>query len=183
MKANGPPPASRNATMGCVKMTVRNLAADEWRLWRDLSLRALADSPSAFRATLERERDQPDDWWAEIVGSTVEHPRGGLWVAESHQRAVGMLFGRLDPECDVLEVGAMWVAPRSRRNGVGERLIRVAMDWAREMGATRCELWVTEENAIAGSLYRNVGFRPASATMPLREASALTVRKLTAELS
>ena len=79
-------------------MTVRSLAADEWRLWRDLSLRALADSPGALRATLERERDRPDDWWIEIVGSTVEHPRGGLSVTESHQQVAGMLFGRLDPE-------------------------------------------------------------------------------------
>lgn len=163
-------------------MTIRSLGVEEWRLWRELRLRALADSPDAFRATLAQEWVQPDEWWMELVGSTVEHPRGGLWVAETHGEAVGMLFGRLGPAFDVLAVGAMWVAPRSRRGGVGAGLLRAVMGWARDAGATRADLWVTEDNAGALSFYRKLGFVPTADTDPLREGSRLIVRRLTGDL-
>jgi len=40
-------------------------APHEWRIYRDLRLRALADSPDAFGSTFERERDRPDAEWAD----------------------------------------------------------------------------------------------------------------------
>ena len=36
-----------------VSATIRTIRAEEWPLWRDVRLRALTDSPDAFRPTLE----------------------------------------------------------------------------------------------------------------------------------
>jgi GNAT superfamily N-acetyltransferase len=93
-----------------------------------------------------------------------------------------MLFGRLSADLDVLDVGAMWVAPRSRQMGVAARLLEAAMEWARESGAGRGELWVTEENAVALSFYRKARFRSTADTQRLREGSHLIVRKLVTDL-
>jgi RimJ/RimL family protein N-acetyltransferase len=163
-------------------LTIRSIEAEEWPLWRNLRLQSLADSPDAFRPTLEEERSQSDEWWIEIIGSTANHPRGGLWIAEEDGEAVGMLFGRLSTDLDVLDVGAMWVAPRFRQMGVAAELLEAAMQWARESGAGRGELWVTEENAVALSFYKKAGFQPTADTQRLREGSHLIVRKLETDL-
>jgi len=161
---------------------IRAITADEWSLWRDLRLRALADSPDAFRPTFEEESVQPDEWWEDIIGTTAAHPRGGLWLADLEARPVGMAFGRLDSDRHVLNVAAMWVAPGARGRGVGRRLLEVAMDWATESGATIAELWVTEGNEAAESLYRKAGFRSTGETDRLRPTSELTISKLSARL-
>jgi GNAT superfamily N-acetyltransferase len=162
---------------------IRTLRATEWASWRDLRLRALADSPDSCRATFDDERSQPDEWWGEIVAATVGHPRGGLWVAEHDDELVGMLFGRLRPDSKLLDLNAIWVAPGSRGLGIGTRLIHAAIDWARTSGATGAGLWVTQDNNMAQALYAKNWFQPAFVVQPLREGSHLTFRKLIAELS
>lgn len=164
-----------------VSVTIRTIGVEEWPLWRDVRLRALTDSPDAFRPTLEEESAQPDQWWAETIGATSQHPRGGLWVAEIDGKAVGMLFGRLSPDLNLLSVGAMWVAPLVQR-GVGRGLLEAAIESAREEGAAQAELWVSEENSIAQSFYRRAGFRPTADTQRLREGSRITVRRLVTDL-
>lgn len=161
-----------------VNVMIRTIGPDEWPVWRELRLRALADAPTAFRATIEEESMQPDDWWSEMIGATAEHPRGGSWVAWSAGEAVGMLFGRIDKELTVLEIGAMWVAPAVRRLGVGSGLIRAGIEWARSLGVSVASLWVTEENAEAVAFYERHRFQPTDTTDVLRPGSHLIVRKL-----
>jgi len=83
-------------------------------MWRQLRFDALSDSPDAFRSTLEEEQDQSDEWWIDVVDTTVEHLRGGLWIAQIDSVSVGMLFARIDTDHTVVEVGAMWVRPSVR---------------------------------------------------------------------
>lgn len=163
-------------------MIVRTLQTGEWPLWRQLRLDALSDSPDAFRPTLEDEQDQPDEWWADIIGTTVEHSRGGLWVAEIDCVPVGILFARVDEDVTVVEIGAMWVRPLVRGNGVGSGLLEAALDWARSCSVRRAELWVTESNFAAVSLYERHGFELADDTQPLRSGSDVIVRKMQAAI-
>ena len=160
-----------------MNVTIRTIGAEEWTLWRDLRLRALAHSPDAFRSTLEEENKQPDQWWVEIIETTVAHPRGELWVAWVHGEAVGMLFGRVDQEYTTLEIGAMWVAPGVRREGVGSGLIQACVEWGRGCGASTASLWATEVNREAVAFYERHGFVPTEATEALRPGSHLTVRR------
>ena len=74
-----------------------------------------------FSAHARGEKDQSDDWWIDTIDSTVEHPRGGLWIAEMERVPVGMLFARTDTDDTVVEIGAMWV----RRQPVGRALAPV----------------------------------------------------------
>jgi GNAT superfamily N-acetyltransferase len=160
-----------------MNVTIRAIGAEEWPLWRDLRLRALADSPDAFRPTLAEESAQPDEWWAEIIGTTAAHPRGELWIAWVDGEAVGMLFGRVDREYMVLEIGAMWVAPAARRAGVGSGLIQACVEWGRVCGASTATLWATEVNREAVAFYERHGFRSTESTEALRPGSHLAVRR------
>jgi len=154
------------------------LQIGEWPLWRQLRCDALSDSPDAFRPTLEEEQDQTDEWWADIIDTTVEHPRGGLWIAEITRIPVGMLFARIDSDDTVVEIGAMWVSPPARSNGVGSALLTAALKWASSRGVRHAELWVTDSNTAAVSLYERYGFEAMPDTQALRPGSDLTVRKM-----
>ena len=157
---------------------VRQITAQEWPLWRDLRIRAVAASPDAFRTSRNEERERTDESWKDVIGSTVRHPRGGLWVAEVDGEPVGMLFARLSADLLVVNVGAMWVASEVRTIGIGKRLLEVALDWGRAAGAKLSALWVTMGNSPAASLYTGLGFEPTGDSEPLRTGSPLLVRRL-----
>ena len=159
-------------------MEVRTLQVGEWPLWRQLRFDALSESPDAFRPTLEEEKVQSDDWWIDVIDSTVEHPRGGLWVAEMGRVPVGMLFARTDTDDTVVEIGAMWVRPSDRGKGIGSGLLTAALDWAISRGVHHADLWVTESNAAAVALYEQYGFQRTTETQALREGSHVTVIKM-----
>jgi GNAT superfamily N-acetyltransferase len=159
-------------------VTVRLLAASEWRLWRDVALRALADSPDAFRPTLAETNDRPEAFWREAVAPTVAHERGNLWIAVDGDDPVGKLFARIDEELTTVYIGAMWVAPDLRGAGVGRRLMQAAEEWGKDSGVTRSELWVTATNQAAVSFYESLDYLPTDDTQMLREGSKLVVRKL-----
>ncbi len=165
-----------------VDLQIRTISGDEWRLWRSLRLRAVEDAPDSFRSTLGEESAEADEWWRDLIGRTAEHPRGLLLVAEVDADPVGMLFGRLDDNSELLDIGAMWVDPFIRRKGIGRRLVAAAMEWARAAGATSAELWVTLGNDAAERLYESAGFEATSNVEPLREGSELSVVKMVAPI-
>ena len=59
------------------------------------------------------------------------------------------------------------VRPDQRDRGLGTRLLRAAVDWARKEGLTRITLLTEVDNARARRLYQRQGFA-ASAMQPLR---------------
>ncbi len=161
---------------------IRTIKGGEWRLWRSLRLRAVEESPSSFRGSLAQESAEADERWVELISRTADNPKGLLLVAEADADPVGMLFGRIDDSSEYLDVGAMWVDPDVRRNGIGSRLIDAALDWARAAGAKQAELWVTVGNDAAERLFEKSGFAATGDTEPLRESSELVVAKMSAHI-
>ena len=159
-------------------VAVRTLTAADWPLWRDLTLRALAADPDAFRPTLAESLGQPDEFWQEMVGPTAEHERFNLWVATADGEPVGRLFASIDEDFTTVYVGAMWVDAGQRGQGVGKDLMAAAIEWGRQLGVTRSELWVTDANAAATAFYAARGYEPTDDTQFLREGSDLVVRKM-----
>jgi ribosomal protein S18 acetylase RimI-like enzyme len=144
---------------------LRVLGPEDWRLWRDLRLTALAEAPDAFGATLadwQGERDQEARW------------RGRLGIAGSHNvvalagnRPLGMASGMPADEPDVVELISLWVSPDIRGRGVGDRLIEEVVRWGRRSGATTLRLSVLDDNRAALALYKRHGFRDSGAPAPV----------------
>lgn len=63
-------------------------------------------------------------------------------------------------------INGMWVDPSHRRMGIGRALLEAVMTWAKEQGAQRLELGVSEGNTPAIHLYEQLGFAEASRPMP-----------------
>jgi ribosomal protein S18 acetylase RimI-like enzyme len=78
-------------------------------------------------------------------------------LAELDNVPAGIACGMPEEDGTVTLV-SMWVAPFARGRGIGDRLIRSVLDWARERDSTAVRLDVVSNNAAAIALYRSNGF-------------------------
>lgn len=65
----------------------------------------------------------------------------------------------------IAELDALVVGRAYHRQGVGTALVRAALVWGREQGATRSELGVYEFNERARAFWQSVGFETLSRRM------------------
>src|SRR6516164_7319251 len=91
---------------------VRAFRPDEWRVYRELRLRALADSPDAFGSTLAAEQGGSDEDWAARLARGAASENDLPLVTERGRRAVGLLWARIDPaDARTAHLYQMWVTP------------------------------------------------------------------------
>jgi GNAT superfamily N-acetyltransferase len=64
------------------------------------------------------------------------------------------------------------------RSVLAGRLLDAVMAWARDLGAERVHLWVTEGNSPAIALYERFGFAFTGESAPVRSDSALKELKM-----
>lgn len=139
-----------------VVVDLRVLTGDDWRLWRELRLAALAEAPDAFGSRLadwQGDGDREERW-----RSRLAMPGSHNLVAELDGRPVGMASGVPTDDPMARELIAMWVSPTARGTGVGDALIVGVAQWASSSGASRLRLAVFEHNSAAKGLYRRNGF-------------------------
>jgi ribosomal protein S18 acetylase RimI-like enzyme len=134
---------------------VRELTPEDWPIWRELRLCALAEAPHAFGARLA-------DWQG--AGDRPERWRDRLAIPGSYNivvvldgRPVGMASGV--PGEAGAELISMWVEPAARGRGAGDRLMVAVQRWAWDAGARQVRLAVADGNEAAITLYRRHGFR------------------------
>src|SRR5690349_17417143 len=134
----------------------RVLTDDDWVLWRELRLYALAEAPYAFRSRLT-------DWQGE--GDREDRWRSRLAIAGSYNllasvdgEVTGMASGVPTDEPGILELISVYVAPHGRGLGVGDLLVQRVEQWGRQAGAAELRLAVADGNRNAWSLYARNGF-------------------------
>lgn len=128
------------------------IGPDQWRLFRDLRLRALHEAPAAFGSRYEDWLDASEERWRdrlETVPLNVVACRAGAQV--------GMASGALDDEGGA-ELISMWVDPSARGSGVAAALIEAVVAWADAAGRTTY-LMVRSDNARAIAAYTHAGFQ------------------------
>jgi GNAT superfamily N-acetyltransferase len=86
-----------------------------------------------------------------------------IFVAESEGRILGFLFAEADPpgkseEGGVGRIHETFVLPGHRGVGVGTALVRAAVDWVRDRGASRMSVRVEESNPEARLFWLQLGF-------------------------
>ncbi|MGO8686537.1 MAG: GNAT family N-acetyltransferase [Candidatus Dormibacteria bacterium] len=139
------------------------LRVADWAAYRELRLAALADAPSAFGSTFERERALGRaEWQARIR-------RGGTFAARAAPDLVGTAAGIPGEAAGHAELVGMWVHPEWRGHGVGDLLVRAVIDWATAGRYRALDLWVSVGNDPAEVLYDRHGFVRTGATQPIRE--------------
>ena len=145
-------------------MDIRPATAADWRVYRDIRLRALADAPDAFLSTLERELAFDDGVWRDRASS------GNTLLACDGDTAVGTATLIDDRhEAGGKEVVAMWVDPGHRRAGVASALLEQLAQRARREGSRFIALWVADGNETARRVYERAGFSATGQREPMRD--------------
>ena len=145
------------------EITVRVLEESEWSLYRDVRLRALAESPGSFTATLAEEADRGEQFWRERM------TRSHRLVAELGPVPQGIVsLGPYEHEPSAGEVFGLYVVPEARSTGVSWRLVEATADLAIQAGYTQLYYWVGTDNARAIGFGKNFGFGTTDRRRPAR---------------
>jgi ribosomal protein S18 acetylase RimI-like enzyme len=134
-------------------ITIRQVVADDWQVWRQLRLDALRDAPGAFRTKLAEWQGDGDlePRWRDRLRAVPFNV-----IAELDQTPAGMVSAVQDG--DDVELVSMWVAPFARGCRVGDALVEAVLGWEVIERTNRVVLCVMEGNDHAASLYRRHGF-------------------------
>jgi putative acetyltransferase len=96
---------------------------------------------------------------------------GAFWIAEDERgRARGCVAADL-PQAGPAELHRLYVRPDQRRQGLGETLIQVAEEFARQSGAARLVFWSDTRFTAAHRLYARLGFAQSGQTRDLGDIS------------
>jgi GNAT superfamily N-acetyltransferase len=97
---------------------------------------------------------------AGIMADFSPGPREAGWIAEVDGHRAGCVLCTASPDRpDTGKLRTLIVAPEARGHGVGRLLVERCIEFAREAGYARIELWTTENLVAAGRLYETFGFR------------------------
>jgi GNAT superfamily N-acetyltransferase len=139
---------------------VRRLGPEDWRVWRDVRLAALAESPGAFSSSLDKEQGYAESDWRD----RLEPARGLKAVADG---GAGLVGGWVpEDRGGAVELYSMWVRPDRRGQGIGDLLVSEVVAWATGNGHPRVDLWVVDGNKVAERLYRRHGFEMTGENVP-----------------
>ena len=163
---------------------VRRFEASEWHIYRELRLRALAESPDAFGSTLALEQVRTDEEWQARLSAGTSSPSDLPLLGMAGGEAAGLAWAKVDSSNpSAVNLFQMWVAPEHRGTGLGAELLHQAIAWARARGAATLNLDVTLSDSPAVSLYRKAGFVPSGQPKPLRLDSSLLAQAMVLQLS
>jgi dihydropteroate synthase len=150
-------------------VTVREARTGDWRIWRELRLRALAGAPDAFGEEYAEVAARDEKAWHDAV---APRPDAIRLLGERDGVPAGMMVVALEPtDARRAHVYAMWVATEARGSGIGAALVRAGLAWAHRRAALDVELRVAETQHAARRLYARCGFAPTGERRELRPGS------------
>jgi GNAT superfamily N-acetyltransferase len=149
------------------------VSAENIQIFKEIRLRALQDSPSAFGSTYARESQFTDpDWLARAMRWNGD--RGIGYLAMEDGAACGIAGALLDDDdATRAQLVSMWTAPTHRKSGVGRILVDAVSYWARLRGVRTLNLMVVSKNDAAILFYHRLGFVITGRTEPYPNDPAL----------
>ena len=144
---------------------IRPIRLDDLDVFRAMRIEAVRDCPLAFTADLAATEARTIDEWRQQVARSTGDGRDVIMLADAgpQQGLAGMAGVFTIDQPKLAHVGTAWgvyVRPAFRERGVGERLLRACVDWAREHGRVMLKLSVVAGNDAARRCYERVGFTP-----------------------
>jgi GNAT superfamily N-acetyltransferase len=97
---------------------------------------------------------------ARIVADFADDPdprRQAAWIAELDGRRVGCVFC-VSADAETAQLRILLVDPVARGHGLGARLTRCCVDFARDAGYRRVRLWTNHPLTAARRIYLAAGF-------------------------
>ena len=150
------------------------ITAHNAMVFKDVRLRALLDTPTAFSSTYAEESKLTDNDWLKRAAQWSSEKSVGYLAMDAYA-SCGIASGLLD-QADAMRAHllSMWVAPTHRRQGVGRALVEAVVSWACSQNVRTLLLLVTSNNDSAIEFYQRLGFSLTGKTEPYRNDPALS---------
>ncbi len=143
-------------------ISIRRVRPGEGKLFKELRLASLKESPSAFSSTYESAINRSWESWCEQSDSTATGTDRCTFLAFSDESPVGIAAVYRDKdkkeEGELLQV---WVSPDFRGGPLASKLLGAVLRWCDENGIRRVLARVTRVNDRALKFYRKYGFESA----------------------
>ena len=138
---------------------IKRIAPHTALVFKDVRLRALQESPTAFSSTYARESLLPDEEWQRRAARWGGDENDAMFMAFEGGTVCGIVGSYVEPEQrERAQVVSMWVDPAYRRAGAGKKLIDSVAAWNRGGGVRELALLVTCVNTGAIAFYEGLGF-------------------------
>lgn len=129
------------------------VSPDEWELWREVRLQALADAPEAFGSPVGEWEMADEQQWRQRLVSVPFNVVAVVDGVPVGQASGSRLFDR-----KLVGLTSMYVASAARGSGTADALVEAVKEYARGLSATVVRLSVRRQNARAIKFYERVGF-------------------------
>jgi ribosomal protein S18 acetylase RimI-like enzyme len=150
-------------TYGAVRLTDtgHHPALRDAELLQRAIRKSISTSPEAFLKTIDDVDNKSIDYWEKEIDSStwVVIQRGREVVGIAVSRSDYEMHSDIDP-AETRFIESVWINPKLRRRGMGERLVRylLEMECERYADVKQFLLWVFKENDRAIQLYTRIGF-------------------------
>ncbi len=154
-----------------VLVLIQRVGEDDWELVRDVRLRAVRENPQIFGASLARENRFVESHWRMRLRTSP------TWIAVDDTgtgRGIVQMLQEPGSPIDDRHVISLWVAPESRRQGMGWALLDAVRQAAAADGARTVSLWVVDNNHAAGDLSVRAGYARTGERQALSRDGSLT---------
>lgn len=144
--------------------SIRKLDENDWLIFKQIRLEALATDPFVFGSTHAAESARNDEEWSEPLKSTS----GVIFVIFDSRAQVGITgigVHRDDPSERSALLWGSWLAPEVRGKGLSRMLYESRIDWAREHPTIeRIVVSHRASNLASKFANQNFGFVPTHVT-------------------
>ncbi len=145
-------------------LTIRRLRAGEAARLRELRLRALRDAPYAFATSFAAAEARPAEHWEDFALKSEAAETQVTFIVAGDRAWVGMASAFVDSDdAGTAQLVQMWVAPESRGQGLGRRLVeRLPIGRAHEASPNSRRRWLKATTLLSASTRRSTSLRRAS---------------------
>ena len=157
------------------KVAIREARKDEIQLVKRLSVEELPDELNEYE---RKDTEGAKRVFAERLDKIFRRPGNEMFVAnvDGSQEIAGYVwFGTSERPFSEMKTGWIYdilVVPAYRGKGVGEALLKHALEVSRKRGFELTGLMVRANNRVAYSLYEKLDFRPEYVVMTRKESGA-----------
>jgi ribosomal protein S18 acetylase RimI-like enzyme len=146
--------------MSSPTIPIRPIRGDDVEAFKALRLEALRTHPDSFGSDYHESLSAPESMWQDRIRTSLEN-KGRIFLADAGSELAGMTGVVRENGAKVNHSTFIWgvyVRPAYRGQGLGERLIRSAIEWCELEKLRYARLTVVTSNLSAIRCYKRCGF-------------------------
>lgn len=139
-----------------------SIPSDRWEDYRDLWLEALKETPEAFAADYETQKDIPDNVWRQRLRTVVEEKEAVMVFAKLNNTLIAMIGAYFDDNPKFQHIATIWgayVKPEYRKQGVATKMANILFQKISDrQEIKKIKTYSITNSLLAVNVYQHFGF-------------------------